>query len=231
MDIWVSDQDGQNPLQLTAIGTAGTPRWSPDSKSVAFDVGLGRDWREPRAIFVAGADGGTPHPLVQDSFNNPVPSWSRDGAWIYFSSDRSGSWQIWKVRAAGGPPVQVTTQGGFAAWESPDHYVYYAKHQFPGPQLWRIPVEGGPEAPVYPAIRPADWAAWAVVEKGILFVELGVNDAPTLSYLDFTALRVTHLVMLEKTPFWLGATADGKSVAFDQPGSEESHIMLLENFR
>jgi len=29
MEIWVSDRDGSNPVQLSAVGNAGTPRWSP----------------------------------------------------------------------------------------------------------------------------------------------------------------------------------------------------------
>jgi Tol biopolymer transport system component/DNA-binding winged helix-turn-helix (wHTH) protein len=232
MDIWVSDRNGQNAIQLTAIGTAGAPRWSPDGKDIAFDVGLGRDWREPRAIFLVNADGGAPRPLVQDSFSNPVPSWSHDGNWIYFASNRSGDWQVWKVQKSGGAPVQVTKQGGFAAAESPDgEYLYYAKHNYDSPEIWRVPAAGGSETPVYPAIRPLDWAAWTVVENGILFVESGANSAPTLSLYDFSAQGAKHLAVLDKPPFWLTASRDGKSAIFDQPGQEESHVMLLENFR
>jgi hypothetical protein len=36
------------------------------------------------------------------------PSWLRDGRWIYFGSNRSGDWQVWKMHAAGGDAVQVT---------------------------------------------------------------------------------------------------------------------------
>jgi dipeptidyl aminopeptidase/acylaminoacyl peptidase len=231
MDIWVSDRNCQNPIQLTAFGTAGSPRWSPDGKTIVFDVGLGPEWQQPRAIFLVNADGGTPRALVQDSFNNPAPSWSPDGAWIYFPSDRSGSWQVWKVPSTGGTPIQVTTQGGFAAFEAPDHYIYYAKHRDPGPELWRIPVGGGPESPVFPGIQPLDWAAWAVAEKGIFFVANGAQAAPTLCFFDFSTLTVKPITVLGEAPFWLGAQPDGGSVVFDVPGSEASHIMLLENFR
>jgi Tol biopolymer transport system component len=232
LDIWTSDRNGQNPIQLTATGTAGAPRWSPDGKEIVFDVGLGRDWREPRAVFLINADGGAPRPLLQDAFSNPVPRWSRDGKWIYFASNRTGDWQIWKIQKSGGSPVQVTRQGGFAAEESPDgDYLYYAKHNYESPEIWRMPVAGGYETPVYPGIRPLDWAAWTVLENGILFVGSGANGVPTVSLYDFAAQGVKHLAVLDKPPFWLTATPDGKSVIFDLPGQEESHVMLLENFR
>jgi hypothetical protein len=214
------------------MGTAGAPRWSPDGKEIAFDVGLGRDWRESRAIFLVNVDGGTPRPLVQDSYSNPVPSWSRDGDWIYFASNRSGAWQVWKIQKSGGVPVQVTKDGGFFAAESPDgQYLYYAKHNYESPEIWRVPVAGGQETPMYPAIRPLDWAAWTVLDNGILFVEPGADGASTVSFYDFSTQGVKHLAVVDKPPFWVTATGDGKSVIFDQPGQEESHVMLLENFR
>jgi Tol biopolymer transport system component len=232
LDIWTSDRNGQNAIQLTAVGTAGAPRWSPDGKEIVFDVGLGRDWREPRAIFLINADGGVPKPLLQDRFSNPVPRWSRDGKWIYFASNRTGDWQVWKIEKSGGSPVQMTRQGGFAAIESPDgEYIYYTKHNYESPEIWKMPATGGSEAPIYPGIRPLDWAAWTVSENGILFVGSGENGVPTVSFYDFSAQGVKHLAVLDKPPFWLTATSDGKSVIFDQPGQEESHVMVLENFR
>lgn len=231
-DIWVSDQDGQNPVRMTAIGTAGAPHWSPDGKEIAFEVGLGRDDREPRAVFLVNASGGAPRPLVQDNFSNRAPRWSRDGKWIYFASNRSGGWQVWQIPEWGGSPVQVTHQGGFAAEESPaGKYLYYAKHNYASPEIWRMPSAGGSETPVYPAIRPLDWAAWTAVEDGILFVESGADQIPTVAFYDFSAQGVKHLAVLDKAPFWVTASRDGKRLLVDQPGKEESHVMLLENFR
>ncbi len=232
LDIWVSDRNGQNAIQLTAMGTAGTPRWSPDGKEIAFDVGLARDWREPRAIFLVNAEGGTPRPLVQDSFSNNVPRWSHSGQWIYFASNRTGTWQVWKVQRTGGSPVQVTEAGGFSAIESPDGvYLYYAKHNQDDPEIWRVPVAGGNETPVFPGIRPLDWGAWTVVGNGIFFVAWDADHIPTVSFYDFSTQGVKHLAALDRPPFWVTATPDGKSVIFDQPGQEETHVMLLDNFR
>jgi hypothetical protein len=52
-----------------------------------------------------------------------------------------------------------------------------------------------------------------------------------LSFYDFAHERTTTLAVLKRTPFWLGATTDGRLVAFDQPGQEQSQAMLVENFR
>src|SRR5690349_23664967 len=40
--------------------------------------------------------------------------------WIYFVSNRTGRFEIFKMPAAGGEAVQFTRDGGWAAQESPD---------------------------------------------------------------------------------------------------------------
>src|SRR6516225_7279261 len=118
VEIWVCDSDGSNPWQLTFVGGrgAGTPRWSPDSRQVAFDAGPEGNGD----IFVVSVEGGRPRRLTTDASNDVVPSWSRDGKWVYFASDRTGAWQTWKMPAEGGQAVQVTKHGGFTAFESMD---------------------------------------------------------------------------------------------------------------
>jgi Tol biopolymer transport system component len=58
--------------------------------------------------------------LTKEASAEVVPSWSRDGHWVYFASDRTGDWQVWKIAGTGGTAVQVTRHGGFAALESLD---------------------------------------------------------------------------------------------------------------
>jgi Tol biopolymer transport system component/DNA-binding winged helix-turn-helix (wHTH) protein len=229
MEIWVSDRDGRNATQVTAIGFAGTPRWSPDSKSIVFDAAT----RNGPTIFTVRIDGGAPRQVVSDEGENVCPSWSHDGKWIYFASHRTpGGYQVWKVPAEGGAPIQVTRNGGHAALESPDgRYVYYAKTQYANPEIWQVPVGGGAERLVSPLIRPSSWAAWAVVDKGIIFTGSLGSGAPTVNLFDFASRRVANLATIKTVPFWLGASRDGKTVVFDQPGWQQAQIMLVDNFR
>lgn len=72
-------------------------------------------------------------------------SWSRDGKWIYFQSDRSGQWRIWKVPAEGGSAVQVTQNTGGAAFESVDGKYLYFTQTSSNLRLFRMPVRVAPK--------------------------------------------------------------------------------------
>src|SRR5215813_10979450 len=68
-------------------------------------------------IYVVSAEGGQPRRLTTDPAEDIVPSWSRDGRRIYFTSNRSGRLQIWKMPAGEGDAAQMTRQGGFEPME------------------------------------------------------------------------------------------------------------------
>jgi Tol biopolymer transport system component/DNA-binding winged helix-turn-helix (wHTH) protein len=226
LEIWVSNRDGSQAVKLTNLNGCGTPRWSPDGKWIAFDtVGNGA-----QGVYLISAAGGTPRALVADRAENSVPSWSNDGKWIYFGSNRSGQDQVWKIAPEGGPPIQVTRRGGFAAWESPDgQTLYYANSRFENPEIWQMPVTGGIETIFSGAVRPKSWAAWSVTEHGIFFCpHEGPNDPPAVAFYDFATRLTRQVSLLDKSPFWLAATANGREIFYDQTGRDESSILLVE---
>lgn len=226
MELWISDRDGSNPFPVTSMGNVGTPRWSPNGKSIAFDVG----WRDRGAVFVVDVPGGVPRPIAQNDSDNLVPNWSRDGRWVYFASDRAGIWQVWKAPAQGGPAVQVTTHGGFAAYPSTDgRTLYYSKFNLPDPEVWQLPVEGGVETHLS-QVRPATWASWGPSEKGIHFLQRDGDQADVM-FLDFATSEVSRAARLDKLPFWLTVSADGNALFYEHLDQDNSHIMLLKNFR
>src|SRR2546428_303890 len=87
-----------------SLPPAGPPRGSPDGRQIAFDGGP----EGHLAIYGPLSEGGQPRRLTAEGSDDKVPSWSRDGRWIYFASNRSGTNQVWKMPAEGGQAVQVT---------------------------------------------------------------------------------------------------------------------------
>ena len=162
--IWVSDSEGQNPVQRTSIaGGAGCPRWSPDGHQIAFDSSqLGRS-----DIYVVDSEGGLPRPITSAAGNNVRPSWSHDGKSIYFGSDRSGDWEIWKASAENGAAIRVTFKGGREGFEDPQGaFVYYTKSR--GARgIWRMPATGGAEKLVS---DEGIQGRWAIGQRGLYYL-------------------------------------------------------------
>jgi Tol biopolymer transport system component len=235
-EIWVCDSDGRNSQQLTfspeGVG-AGTPRWSPDGRYIAYDSGASASG--PTAgIYVISAEGGSPR-LVTDS--GVVPSWSKDGRSIYFFSSKSGDRQIWRVPADGGKTVQITKAGGLGAFESDDgRRIYYSKWDAKtiSMHIWEIPVGGGEETQVFDEpIRPRQWA---LAQNGIYFVPKNEIHRPLLKFFSFTGGQITPIARLEKDavtgPYsGLAVSPDGHWLLCPLTEQDTGDIMLVENFR
>jgi Tol biopolymer transport system component len=231
--IWVCDIDGSNCTQVTSPGASTDhPRWSPDGKRIVCDSV--RDGKT--SIYTIDLETRGMRGLVADPSEERAPSWSRDGQWVYFASKRSGSWQIWKVLAEGGAPVQVTKQGGFIAFESSDaRFVYYDKGgDVAG--VWRVPIDGGEEILILDQLKPGMSGNWAVVDDGIYFIRFDFDtNEGALLFSDFATGRVKEIAKLGRhhiMPGGLSVSSDRRSFFYTvwehQAGSD---IMLVENFR
>lgn len=233
-ELWICDADGSHLLQVTALhGFAGSPRWSPDGRYLAFDY-------RPRShseIHVVEASGGHPHPVAAfPDADNMIPSWSRDGHWLYFSSNHNGKvFQIWKIAvmngiaAAGSLPVQVTKNGGSASFESLDRrQLFYTKLSEAG--IWAMPVGGGAENVVWHGPGPDNWSNWAPTPNGTYFVAPS-GATSGIEFLDFKTKRISRIAKLEKPSFYgFTVSPDGKSIVYSQWDRSEHNILLLKNF-
>jgi eukaryotic-like serine/threonine-protein kinase len=225
-EIWVANDDGSNPVQLTSLGAAdtGSPCWSPDGKRIAFDSRV----EGHSDIFILNSEGGSPRRLTTENAENNLPAWSRNGEWVYFSSDRGGKWQIWKAPAAGGAPMQVTKKGGFFAQESPDGMtLYYLDDEF---LFWKMPVDGGDPIRVLDKVYK-----WRVLDKGIYFIEDSEGLAK-IKFLDFATRRTEEITTVDLGPRApaseiFSVSPDAKWILYGRVDQVESDIMLVENLR
>jgi Tol biopolymer transport system component len=227
-EIWTANSDGSNPAQLTFLnGYSGTPRWSYDGRFVAFDY-RPADHSE---IYLVEVSGGPPHLLrTIPGADNTVPSWSHDGKWLYFSSNRgNGPTQVWKVPyPAGDTPVQLTKNGGVSPIESADGFVYYPRTLHTD-EIWKIPASGGEETLVMKGTGLSDCWSWALAPAGIYFMKEGEWNGD-LVYYEF-ATHKTFLVSHEKSGGSPALAPDGKSVVFSQLDQVDQTIMLVNHFR
>ena len=83
--MWRSKVDGTQKLQLVFPPMlAYLPRWSPDSKQIAF---FGHPPGEPWQIYLISAEGGTPELIYRSTTNSADPSWSPDGQSLAFGEN------------------------------------------------------------------------------------------------------------------------------------------------
>jgi Tol biopolymer transport system component len=160
------------------------------------------------------------------------PSWSPDGQWLYFSSTGRTA-GIWKIRPAGGTPVQITkgADDDIPQPSADGKFLYYNKG-WPGPfSVWRIPVDGGEETRILEGVSPR--GEWTVGSDGLYF--FATPDAEGRSELrmyDFANRRTKTILTTEHALACKVAASPGdRTLYYAQTDEHGSDLMLVENFR
>ena len=232
--IWVSDADGANARQLTyRFSVAATPHWSPEGEQIVFhgQTERGKDFD----IYTMSArGGGVPRRLTTDRSLDFVPTWSRDGRWIYFVSARGGGEKRtpWKIPAEGGEATQISGNEALNVRESLDgEFLYYFRHDaFPKGAIWRVSTSGGEENLV---VSGVGGRAFEVVDEGIYFIaEAGADGLHSIHFFDLATEETTVVLAgVERPAVGLTVSPDGESILFARNDAFNNDIMLVENFR
>jgi Tol biopolymer transport system component len=225
-EIWVSDGEGANRVQMTHLDGPRVSglRWSPDSKSLLFDANGDRG---PEVYRIDAAPGSKPVRMVM---NGGSASWSHDGKRIYFMSRG----QIWEATADGGNPELLAKEFGAAQpVESADgKYVYYRARR----SIWRVPVEGGDEEESIIPDHDLIWTSLQPTKKGLYYMEWERSArAIVVSFYEFASKRNSVVLRMKNAGMMQGASfaisPDEKYILYPRIDQSETNLVLVENFR
>jgi Tol biopolymer transport system component len=231
--VWLADADGSNPTRLTrGPGRAqGSPRWSPTGRTISFDAKAEDGHWD---VWTIGVDGSGPRQLTHRATDRGPSSWSRDGRFVYFNSERTGRQEIWRIPATGGFEEQVTHEGGFLPFESPDGRTLYYKREERDSPLMARPTVGGDERRIIVCVPK--WG-YAVGPEGLFHLDcISPEENPSrrgLRLWNAATGQDRLLATLDTGPAWplgLSVSPDGRSVLFLRYSSSLD-VMMIENFR
>ena len=176
--------------------------------------------------------GGKPRNVTAHPAREAFASFSRDGRWIYFTSNRTGEFAIWKISVSGGEAVRVSPGAGLFGIESADganfYYVDTASANRPG-RLLRLPLKGGEPVQVLDDVVST---CFDVLDKGIYYIER-IGSESRLKYFDFASSRSNVIVenLGNVGGFGISASPDGRTILYSRVDSSVNDLMLVDNFR
>jgi Tol biopolymer transport system component len=254
-DLAVATESSINPLSRTSTsalwriniatgqkrqifeGDAVQPSWSPHGQRIAFWGTIRNGGR--RSIASIPAEGGAAIAVTNAAAFDWSPVWSPDGKYLYFSSDRGGSMNLWRIAVdelsgrSAGVPEAITTpsrwsgdlsiagDGRQIAYTAADPQSNIVRVSFDAQQErvigGPIPVTHGTVSVMQPAVSPdGQWIVYRTeAEQEDLY----------LSRIDGSGQRkLTDDRAKDRGPSW---SPDGKRIAFysDRGGKYEAWVI------
>ena len=133
--------------------------WSPDGRQLAF---LATGTNGEADVYLLDSETGQADPFLATPFREMAPTFSPDGMWIAYVSDRSGRGEVYiQSFPEGGAPTQVSTAGGSEPRWSPDgqELFYRETNRLMAVVLGDDPADPAPPAAVFVDRFERGWTA------------------------------------------------------------------------
>lgn len=230
--IWTVPAGGGAAHLLVADGgNDSRPLYSPVGHKLAFvsDV-TGND-----DLYVIDLDSGDLRQVTWADTHEQLDSWSRDGQWIYFSSDRGnvgGKQGVFRVRASGGTPMPVSREeyrNEASAAPSPDgkqlaliggmgdfQWWRHGHSHIDESAVWLLRDDGSHS---YRRLTPDDaraqWPMWAVDGQSLYYMS-DRNGTENIWHLHLDGTQAALTKFTDGRVLWPAISADGSSIAFER---------------
>jgi Tol biopolymer transport system component/DNA-binding winged helix-turn-helix (wHTH) protein len=224
--LWVSEIDSGLTFPLTDLTdrTVDQARWSPDERALLF-ISRGAGASTLMRVELASRRIET---LSEPGERVRFASFARDGKSIFLSSDRSGTWQVWRMWLADGRREQLTETGGWTPQQfGDDDAIYYIKETDRG--LFRLDLGAGKEARVSWMAGYWNMNMLHVAKQGLYFIDFDDREGNArvmrAPFLSADAARVDS-----NAPIRLAASANDADVG-DQSELEPAYALPSSSLR
>ena len=218
-NLYTATSGGDEPTKVvsgTADETLSWPRWSPDGRRLRFS---GSAQGKGTSLWEVSANGGDLHPLFS-GWNTPPSeccgSWTPDGRYFLFQSNRGGNTNVWAMREdrgilskAGDQPVQITagpTSAGNAVPANGKLFVTTARSgelvRYDSAADEFVPYLSGISATGVCVSRDGEWVTYVAYPEHTLW-RSKVDGSQRL--------QLTHPPLYVLQPRW---SPDGRRIAF-----------------
>ena len=121
---------------VTSADFIGLPSWSADGRTIAYQTWKNLGWD----IWLVDVGDPVPRSFLDSDLDELHPSFSPDGRWLAYSSERGIHVTDYPD---GARTFQVPDGAGVVGWSADSRELFYT-----GRGLWAVPIEPGPE-PVF----------------------------------------------------------------------------------
>lgn len=227
--IWISNADGSEAIAIASFKGEyiNSPRWSPDGTHIVFQ---GHQNGQTN-IYKVNALGGIPVNLTKSEKDDHTPIFSVDGKFIYYSSNSSGNWEIWRMTNDGKSKKQITTEGGYAPQllENNNNIdLFYIKKDQLGIWKQNLKSDKSVEVVIVSNFTPKQYGAYSIANNGIYYFN---PTTRTIDFLDFTTDTNTSLIQPKRiSPFGISLSYSkvNETLLYAQIDEIDADIMLAQ---